>query len=233
MKDLGRPLTDFERLVELDGVCSETPRDPYNLARFPVGCGKTRPLRESLEFVLDDARAGVGAETCGERSGDREGEGKDVTTGFERVNLVILASGVFSVGVRGRVEKVEIVEKERVLVVMGRRVAPADPRRTGEDKPTQTENGQQTIRLGEGRPAPERREQQTHETSFRSVGCTRFSTTCPFSVAGSNSSPVNPRSTMSGDSRWISRGSGPCGMAARRDERRKGIRSEDEVTALT
>lgn len=53
--EVGEPLTDFERLVELDGICPETPRDPYNLARFPVGCGKSRPLRESLEFVLDDA----------------------------------------------------------------------------------------------------------------------------------------------------------------------------------
>lgn len=225
-------LTDFKRLVELDGICSETPRDPYYLARFPVGCGKARPLRESLEFVLDDARAGVGAETCGERSGDREGEGKDVTTGFERVDLVMLASSVFSVGVRGRVEKVEVVEKERVLVVMGRRVAPADPRRAGEDESTRRELSANPSSW-RGEPAPEMRERQTHDTSFRSVGCTRFSTTCPFSVAGSNSSPVNPRSTMSGDSRWISSGSGPCGMAARRDERRKGIRSEDEITALT
>lgn len=117
-QDSGRPLTDLERLVELDRICPETPRNPYNLARFPVGCGKTRPLRESLEFVLDDARARVGAETCGERSGDGEGEGKDVTTGLERVDLVMLASGVFSVRVRGRVEEVEVVEKERVLVMM-------------------------------------------------------------------------------------------------------------------
>lgn len=57
-----------------------------------------------------------------------------MTAGFERVNLVILAPGVFSVGVRGRVEEVEVVEKERVLIVMGRRVAPADPRRAGEDE---------------------------------------------------------------------------------------------------
>lgn len=67
-----------------------------------------------------------------------------MTTSFERVDLVMLASGVFSIRVRGRVEKVEVVEKERVLVVMGRRVAPADPGRAGEDESTRRDRSADT-----------------------------------------------------------------------------------------
>lgn len=57
-----RPLTNFECLVILDRISTKAAHDPYELLCSPVG-RKPRSSRDRFELVLDDACAGVCAQT--------------------------------------------------------------------------------------------------------------------------------------------------------------------------
>lgn len=127
-----------------------------------------------------------------------------MTTGFEGVDVVMFAARVLPVRVRRGIQKVEVVEEERVVVVVRGRIAPADARDSSKDESVEFMRSV-CLQLGNGPKSS-----LTHATSLRSVGWRRFRTTSPFRVAGSNSSPVKPRSTISGDCKLISSGgSGP------------------------
>lgn len=115
--------TNLERLVVLDRVDAEPSRDLDNLAGLPVGA-KACPDRDRLELVLDDARPRVGAQARGEVAGDVEREREDVAAGLERVDVRCCLGAGRSGG--RRVQKVEVVEEERVVVVVRRRVSPGD-----------------------------------------------------------------------------------------------------------
>lgn len=126
--------TNLERLVIFDGIDSEPASDPDDSPRFPVLRRDSRSLGPRLQLVLDDSAARVGPETRREGPGHVQREGKDMTSWFQSVDVMVLLLALVRGAVRGRVQEVEIVEEERVVVVVRRSISPADLGRSSENE---------------------------------------------------------------------------------------------------
>lgn len=97
-------MTNFQSLVVLDGIDSESSRDLNQATGFPIG-GERGTSSGSLELVFDETV--FVATRGGQRSRDRESEGEDVVTSGKSVR---------NLGCRVRCRRGAGVEEGEVVV---------------------------------------------------------------------------------------------------------------------